>query len=442
MSVFKAYDIRGMYGSEITEDLARKIGMAFVAFTGAKNIALARDMRSHSKPLTEALVDGLTDAGANVTRYGLSPTPALYFYIAKFKHDAGIMVTASHNPAEYNGFKLSREQAIPISGDNGIKDIETLVAENKFTKAKKKGAVTHKDGSEDYLNHVCRFKRELRPLKVVVDASNGMGGLFAQRIFDRLGLPLIGINLDLDGSFPAHEANPLKASNMKQLQDRVLAEKADLGIMYDGDADRCAFVDNRGEIIPCDIMTALIGRDMLSREKGGIMYDLRSSNIVRETIVAHGGTPIEERVGHAFMKARLRRENGIFGGELSGHFYFRDNFFCDSGEIAMVSALNVLSAAKQPLHDLVQPLRCYAQSGEINFHVEDKAAMMKTLEEVFNLGEVSHLDGVTVRYPDWWFNVRPSNTEPALRLNVEARTQDTLATVLEQLYAVLGTPEA
>ncbi|MFH1024299.1 MAG: phosphomannomutase/phosphoglucomutase [Planctomycetota bacterium] len=440
MSIFKAYDIRGVYPGEINEDAARRIGAATARFLKTGAIVVGRDMRVSSDNLADALVAGILETGTNVLDIGVVSTPMVYFAIGSRDLGGGIMVTASHNPAKYNGFKISREKAIPLSSETGLADIEKL-AGIPSPPAPKPGKRETAEILPDYAAHVLRFARDIRPLTVVIDAGNGMAGKILPPILAKLPLKVTPLYFELDGRFPHHEANPLKPENLEDLRGRVRAEKADLGVAFDGDGDRVAFVDEGGGIIASDLITALIAREFLAREKGAaVLYDLRSSRVVAEEIRKGGGIPVQERVGHAFMKATLRKRNAVFGGELSGHYYFRDNYCADSGALAMMMILNALSAAKAPLSALIAPLRRYSASGEINFEVADKAAAMDALEKRFRDGTIIHLDGVTVEYPDWWFNVRASNTEPLLRLNLEADTPEKMKKGLEAVCAVLGKP--
>jgi len=340
MGIFKAYDIRGRYPGEVDERLAYLVGEATAKLLSVQTLVVGRDMRLSSESMSEALVKGVTDQGTDCVDVGLVSTPANYFSIAYYDYPGGLMVTASHNPPEYNGFKISREQAIPMSYETGIGEIEKLVAQAPFDKAGVPGKVTTKDIQPDYARHVLSFARNLKPLKVVVDAANGMGGKMFPPILEGLGLDVTCLYFELDGSFPNHEANPLKEENLKDLKAKVLEVGADLGVGLDGDADRTIFVDEKGETVPPDLVVALIARRILSAEKGAtIIYDPRCSWAVKEEIERGGGKPALCRVGHAYMKAALREEHAAFAGELSGHYYFRDNFCADSGAIAAEKVL-------------------------------------------------------------------------------------------------------
>lgn len=446
--IFKAYDVRGIYPSEINEAKARQIGLAFQHVLddtdrdGSNTVVVGRDMRSHSEPLERALIDGLTAAGLDVLEIGLATTPMNYFAVGHTGAAGGVQVTASHNPSRYNGLKFSRRGARPVSGDHGIALMEEKVAAGDLPEAGRRGSVEHGDVWEAYRRHVLGHLADPpgAPLKVVADAANGMGTLY-RPLLEAMGIELVPLYFELDGDFPNHEANPLKEENLRDLQEAVLAEEAAFGVSFDGDADRSAFVDERGRSIGSDLVTALIAGELLAESPGAaVVYDLRSSKAVDEFIREHGGVPVRERVGHSFMKATLRRKEGVFGGELAGHYYFRDSFYADSSILAVVEILNLLWKSGKTLSQLVEPLRRYAKSPEINFEVENKQGKMDELARRYSGGDVDFLDGVSVHFPTWWFNVRPSNTEPFLRLVLEADTQDELNSRLEEMFGVLGEP--
>jgi phosphomannomutase len=446
--IFKAYDVRGIYPSEINEAKARQIGLAFQHVLdetdrdGSNTVVVGRDMRSHSEPLERALIDGLTAAGLDVLEIGLATTPMTYFAVGHTGAAGGVQVTASHNPSRYNGLKFSRRGARPVSGDHGIALMEEKVAAGDLPEAGRRGTVERGDITEAYRRHVLGHLADPpgAPLKVVADAANGMGTLY-RPLLEAMGIELVPLYFELDGAFPNHEANPLKEENLRDLQEAVLAEEAAFGVSFDGDADRSAFVDENGRSVGSDLVTALIAGELLAESPGSaVVYDLRSSKAVDEYIREHGGEPVRERVGHSFMKATLRRKEGVFGGELAGHYYFRDSFYADSSILAVVEILNLLWKSGKTLSQLVEPLRRYAKSPEINFEVEDKQGKMDELARRYAGGDVDWLDGVSVHFPTWWFNVRPSNTEPFLRLVLEADTQDELNTRLEELFGVLGEP--
>lgn len=440
MGIFKAYDIRGLYGTEITLELAERIGRAYAEFLKPGKVAVGRDMRSHGPAVTEALVSGLVRGGVTVHLIGESSTPMSYFAIGHYGLDGGIQVTASHNPAVYTGFKMSREEAIPISGDTGLDEIRRLVEGAPLPDAPVAGGVHELDIREDYTAHVLAQAGEIGPLTIAVDAANGMGGLEVEWVFPHLPVKLVPLYLERDGNFPNHEPNPLRKENLADLIACVRETGADLGVGFDGDCDRACFVDEQGEVVTNDLTTALLATEVLSREKGPVVYDLRSSRALPETIAAHGGVPIRERVGHSFLKATMRREKCVFGGEFSGHYYFRENFNADSAIIAVVKLLTVLSADDRPFSELLAPLRRYRMTGETNFEVFDKDAKIEELAKAFADGEVDFVDGVTVQYDDWWFNVRKSNTEPLLRLNLEGMTEQAFEDGQRRVMEYLGEP--
>ncbi|MCC7147367.1 MAG: phosphomannomutase/phosphoglucomutase [Phycisphaeraceae bacterium] len=455
--IFKAYDVRATYPNPLDEKAAWKVGYATGQFlvrasgqAKAGTVLVSRDMRPHSPSLCAALVEGLRAAGPSVIDLGMCDTSFMYFAINQQNAIGGIQTTASHNPVNYNGFKISGREARPIGADTGLKDIQKTVESLPENIGPGALAATGKyqqmDLWEAYREHILKFLSPLkRPLKVVIDASNGMAGKLVPAVFREIpNLEIIPINFEITGSF-VHEPNPLVAENMKPTQDGVRQHKADLGACFDGDADRCMLTDDQGQIIGCDHLTALLCNHFLSLSPHAtVIYDLRSSKVVSEQIQALGGTPRRSRVGHVFMKALLRETQGVFGGELSGHFYFRDNFYADSGAIAFAAVLSVLAASRRPLSELIEPFRKYPQSGEINFHVEDKAAVLKALKDRYAAGaEIDELDGVTIdafAKQGWWFNVRASNTEPLLRLNAEARDQGGLDKLLGEIKPMLGTP--
>ncbi|MEP7009701.1 MAG: phosphomannomutase/phosphoglucomutase [Acidobacteriota bacterium] len=446
--IFKAYDVRGTVPDQVNETIARQIGLAFQHVLDAEDRALgnqvvvSRDMRSHSPGLAEALIDGLLAAGLDVLDIGMATTPMNYFAIGHHKTAGGVQVTASHNPAKYNGFKFSRHGALPVSGEGGIALMEKKIAEGDLPEAAVRGTRTKGDVAEAYKTHVLSFLRDegKKKLKVAVDAGNGMV-VIERPILEACGIEMIPLYFELDGTFPNHEANPLKAENLVDLQKLVHEHKADLGIAFDGDSDRAAFIDENGEAIGSDLATALIAGALLDREPGkAVIYDLRSSRATGEYISEHGGVPVRERVGHSFMKATLREKKGIFGGELAGHYYFRDHFHADCPLLAVIEVFNLLRSTGKPLSELVAPLNRYAKSQEINFEVEDKAGMIAQLAEKYKDATIDYLDGITISYPDWWANVRPSNTEPFLRLVMEAKTAEMLKEKEHEFFAMLGEP--
>jgi len=434
--IFKAYDIRGVYGETLTDETAYKIGRAFVTFLKCRKVVVGRDMRSHSPAIFDALARGLTLQGAEVIDLGLCSTPMSYFANGKLEADASIMITASHNTAEWNGFKMCREQAIPISGATGIQDIERIVEGEEFDPpAAAPGKIRQHDILSEYVTHVRRFADLKRPLRLAVDYANAMG-IYEGKVLEGL-VDVKPLFATLDGTFPNHEANPLKPETFQALQQTVRSGGYDFGIAFDGDADRVGFVDEKGDIVPMDLITALIAQVILKKEKGPVYYDLRSSWAVREVIEENGGTALMSRVGHAFIKQQMRDSGALFAGELSGHYYFRENYYTESSSMAALYVANLVSRSQQSLSDLVRPLRRYYASGEINSKVEDAAEVFRRLREKYSDGKVIELDGLSIEYADWWFNVRPSNTEPLVRLNLEARTRELMESKRDEVLAII-----
>ncbi|HTV48292.1 MAG TPA: phosphomannomutase/phosphoglucomutase [Phycisphaerae bacterium] len=451
--VFKAYDIRGTYPEELNEDLAWKIGYAGARFlrknlTGPdktdarKNmVVVARDMRPSSPSLCQALIDGIRSSGTGCIDIGMIDTPEMYFAINDLAGCGGIQTTASHNPPHYNGFKISGLKAKPISEDTGLQEIKSICATLQKSTPVQVGVLEHQDLTQPYRAHVLKFLKMSRPLKVVADASNGMAGKFLPAIFiGQPNLNIIPLNLDISGTFK-HGLNPLEDGNLSQLQEAVLSNGADLGVCFDGDADRSIFVDEQARVVRSDIVTALLARDFLKTNPGAaVVYDLRSSRVVKEEIQNAGGIPLRERVGHSFMKKTLADSHGVFGGELSGHFYFRDNFNCDSGAIAFARMVSVLSQYDMPMSQMLKPLLRWHSSGEINFEVADKDAVIAQIAQKYKDASIDYLDGITVEYDIWWFNVRKSNTEPLLRLNLEANTEETMKKKLDEVEQLICAP--
>jgi phosphomannomutase len=443
--IFKAYDVRGVYPDQVNEEGAAAIGSAFVAYLKAKRIAVGRDMRLSSPALAAAFIDGATAQGADVVDYGMIPTDTLYFAVARDRHDGGVQITASHNPKQYNGMKMVRQEAFPLSGDAGIGDIRDMIAQDRLPAAAgKRGAVSTKNIVDEYVDHVMSFidPNIVRPFNVVLDAGSGMGGLVAPKLFDRLPCRTTRLCFTIDGRFPNHEANPLIEENRRDITERVIAEKADIGIAWDGDADRCFFIDGTGAFIPGDFVTALLAEAFLLKHEGAtIIYDLRASHAVRDTVAKYGGTAIMNRVGHAFFKRRMRETNAIFGGEVTGHYYFRDNFYADNGFIPALLMLELMSKKGQSLHDLVAPLQAkYFISGEINTKLPSMDAVPAKLTQIaarYADGHQYEMDGISVEYPDWHFNVRPSNTEPLLRLNLEATSRELMQRRKDELLMLI-----
>ncbi|MBQ7188844.1 MAG: phosphomannomutase/phosphoglucomutase [Kiritimatiellae bacterium] len=436
-SIFKAYDIRGIYGADLTDEIAYKIGRAFVTLVGCRNVAIGRDIRPHSEPLFEAFARGCTDQGTSVIDLGHVSTPMSYFANGRLQTDASVMITASHNPAQWNGFKLCRANTVPISGATGIQDIERIVQEESFnSKASLAGHISRYDIAPEYAEHIRQFARLSRPLKIAVDFANGMGIWEAKSLEGILSWD--GLYDKPDGHFPNHEANPLRTETLHDLQEQVRNGQYDFGVAFDGDADRVGFVDETGEIISMDLMTALIAQDILSRQKGTIFYDLRSSRVVKEVIESAGGKAMMSRVGHAFIKQQMRDNDALFAGELSGHYYFKDNFTTESAALAVLSVANLVSASGQKLSELVQPLRKYFASGEINTRVNgDTKPILNKLKAKYITAHEFELDGVSIEFPDWWFNVRCSNTEPLIRLNLEADTQEKMEQKRDEVLDII-----
>ena len=406
-------------------------------------VVVSHDMRSHSIPMVEALIDGLRSSGLDVVDIGLATTPMNYFAVGHLGTAGGVQVTASHNPAEYNGLKFSKRGARPVSGDHGIPLIEEKATGEPLAEADERGGyekVSIEQAYADFLLGFLNKPADGKTLKVVADAANGMGTVYKD-LLEQAGIELIPLYFELDGTFPNHEANPLKVENLADLQKAVIEHGADLGVSFDGDADRSAFVDEKGAVVGNDLTTALIGAELLEREPGShIVYDLRSSRAVAEFITEHGGVPVRERVGHSFIKATLRKNGGIFGGELAGHYYFRDTYTADNALLAVFLTLNLLWKTGKPFSELVEPLRRYSKSEETNFKVEDKQGKIDLLADKYSDGEIDYLDGITVQYDDWWFNVRPSNTEPYLRLVAEASSQEQLDEKMSELIGLIGQP--
>lgn len=421
--IFKAYDIRGIYGQDLTDDVAYAIGKAYVSFSRAKTVVIGRDCRPHSEPLFAALARGINEMGADVIDIGLCSTPMSYYANGFLKADGSVMITASHNPGEWNGFKLCKANAVPISGATGIEDIQAIIENGAFQPiGLEPGTISTYDILPEYTKHIAPFAKMTRKPKLAIDYANGMGIIEAKTF-----LPLVeetALYGDLDGAFPNHEANPLHLATLAALQKTVREGNYDFGVAFDGDADRAGFIDEKGEIIPMDLITALIAQDVLSTRKGVIFYDLRSSWVVKEVIEAAGGTPMMSRVGHAFIKQQMRENDALFAGELSGHYYFKDNFTAESSSMAVLALCNIVTKSGKTLSELIAPLRKYSASGEINTSVTcDPREILAALKAKYADGRLLELDGVSVEYPTWWFNVRCSNTEPLVRLNLEAKTR-------------------
>jgi len=438
--IFKAYDIRGLYPQELDEDAAERIGCALAQQLGATSVGAGMDPRPSSKGLLEAFAAGAAAGGAGTVDFGLVPTEMVYFGVASRGLGGGVMVTASHNPPQYNGMKLVGEGALPLSGDQGIPELkQRSQAIAEMPPAAAGAGFEAVDLYPAYVEHLRKLVdvTAFMPYRVVMDAANGVAGKLAPRVFEGTSIERVELYFDVDGTFPNHEPNPLLEENSREVRARVVAERADLGIAWDGDADRCFFIDEAGEFVPGDFVTALLAEALLLKNPGAsILYDLRASRAVPDMITANGGVPLLNRVGHAFFKQRMRREGALFGGEVSGHYYFRDNYNADSGFIPALLILELLSQKGATMAELLEPLRSkYFISGEINSTVDDAPAALARLEARFADGEITKLDGVSVDYPDWHFNVRSSNTEPLVRLNLGADSSELME---EKRDLVLG----
>jgi len=441
--IFKAYDIRGIHPTQLDGEVARRVGRAFVDYLGARKIAVGRDVRTSSPEIARGFLGGARAQGCEVVDIGVASTDMLYYYVARNDLDGGAIITASHNPKEWNGIKMVRRGALALSGDAGIKEIKEWIWAGRYADPTAEPAQTASALSivDEYARHCLSFiDIALVPrVRVVLDPGNGMGGLAARAIFDQLPVETIRIYFELDGTFPNHPPDPLEEANRREIMARVAAEKADLGIAWDGDADRCFFIDDTGAFVPGDFVTALLGEAFCTKLPGArVVYDVRASRAVADRVTARGGTALVNRVGHAFIKKRMRDEDAVFGGEVSGHFYFRENWYADNGMIPALLVLELLGREKRPLSKVLAPLRDrYHLSGEINSKVADVPAALARLEERYRDGRISSLDGLSVDYDDWHFNVRPSNTEPLLRLNLEAYTDAAMQRRRDEVLAVI-----
>ncbi len=444
-SIFKAYDIRGVYPVDLDEDLAYRLGRAFVTYLGVREVAVAWDARISGPALRAALIRGITEQGADAVELGVCGTDSFYFAVCHFGLAGGVMVTASHNPAQYNGFKLVRANAEPLSGDRGIPQLKELVERNQFSVSARNGSVRQQSDVIDRFADAVRAEVDLtqiKPLKVVMDAGNGVGGLVAPKVFAGLPLTVTALCFEPDGRFPNHQANPILPENRRDLEAAVREQGADLGIAWDADTDRCFFVDEGVNFIPGDFVTAKLAAETLQRTgKGTVVYDLRASRCVPDTVRAHGGTPLMWRVGHAFMKAKMREVDGVFGGEVTGHYYYRfANSYLDNGWIPALQMLALRSREQRPLSAIFADLAArYHITGEINFTVRDPDGLLQRLEERYRgtARRIEHLDGLSVQAEGFWFNVRKSNTEPLVRLNLEADTPALLQQRRQELEALI-----
>ncbi len=444
-SIFKAYDIRGLYPSEVNENAARQIGRGFVAYLQAGRIGVSRDMRVSSPTVAAAFIQGAREQGADVVDYGMLATDMMYFAVARYGHDGGAQITASHNPKQYNGIKLVRREAFPLSGNAGLGEIRDMIEGGTLpAPAATPGTLSTTAVMEDYVAHVMTFidPSIVKPFNVVLDAGSGMAGLVAPKLFERLPCRTTRLCFDVDGTFPNHEANPLIEENRRDVVERVVRDKADIGIAWDGDADRCFFIDGSGEFVAGDFVTALLAEAFLLRHPGArIVYDVRASYAVKDMVAKYGGTALMNRVGHAFFKQRMREEGAIFGGEVTGHYYFRDNFYADNGFVPALLMLELMSRKGQTLHELLAPLRAkYFISGEINTRMPDMKVMQGKIDALsarYSDAKTYTMDGVSVEYPDWHFNVRASNTEPLIRLNLEATTEQKMEQKRDEVLAFI-----
>ncbi|MFL5690819.1 MAG: phosphomannomutase/phosphoglucomutase [Ktedonobacteraceae bacterium] len=441
-AIFSAYDVRGIYGETLTDAVAYRIGRAAAQYLNVPEIAVGRDMRLSSPQLATAVLQGITDQGVNAVDLGMTTTDGLYFAVGKFNYPAGIMITASHNPGKYNGMKFCRAQAFPISLETGLAEIRDLAVSGHFTEPATHGKITQRDIIDDYVNHVLTFVdvSKIKPLKVVIDAGNGMAGLVLPRVFQRLPCELIPLYFELDGNFPHHPASPIEPENMADVQQKVREVHADLGGAFDGDADRMFPVDEHGNLVDGSMVTAAMAQSLLRKHPGStILYNLIVSKSVPALINKLGGKAVRTRVGHSYIKAEMSKLNAIFGGEHSGHFYFRDNWFADSGLIAFLILLELISVEGKPLSEILKPLDQGVRSGEINSTVQDVQGKLQAIEDHFgkDAQSVDKLDGITIDYGDWWFNVRPSNTEPLLRLNLEANSRELMEQKRDEVLAFI-----
>ena len=430
--IFKAYDVRGLYPSEINEGVANLIGRGLAAYLRVPSIAVSRDMRLSSPALAAAFIEGVRSQGTDVIDYGMMGTDMLYFAVVRDGLGGGAQITASHNPKQYNGVKMVRAEALPLSGDAGIGDIRDMIATDRLPPpAAKPGTLSNRSVVSDYVEKVMSFidPAVITPFSVVLDAGSGMAGLAAPAMFDRLPCKTTKLCFTIDGNFPTHEANPLIEENRLDITAEVIKQKADIGIAWDGDADRCFFIDGSGEFISGDFVTALLAEAFLLKYPGStIVYDLRASHAVKDMVTQYGGRALMNRVGHAFIKQRMRDEDAVFGGEVTGHYYFRDFYYADNGLIPALLMLELMSKKGKSLHELLQPFReRYFISGEINTKLasmHDVPKKLAAIEARYADATIARMDGVSVDYADWHFNVRPSNTEPLLRLNLEAASPE------------------
>ncbi len=438
--VFKAYDIRGIYPSELDENFAYKLGRAFVTYLRCKQVVVGRDARLSSPSLFKALVKGITEQGADVVDIGLCSTPMFYFALGNYKFASGIMVSASHNPAQYNGFKLYKKNVEPIGAGFGMEELQKLVEKNKFPAVKRTGKLSSKKILDDYVKKVYSFAKKFKQLKIVVDAGNGMAAYSSTPVFRKLKINPRKLCYKVDFTFPNHEPNPMKYENLKDLQQAVVQEKAALGAAFDGDVDRLGFVDENGTVVRNDIVTAIFADYMLKKYKEAkILYDIRASWAVRDVILKNKGKPVMWKAGHSLIKKKMREGKIVFGGEKSGHFFFKDFWYAEDGVIAFIIMLNIMTESGKKLSELAKPFMTYYGGEEINFEVSDKERTIKRVEEHYKTDakRILHIDGATVEFDDWWFNLRASNTEPVLRLNLEAKNRELYEQKRQELISLI-----
>lgn len=434
---FKTNDIRGLYPTEINEEITKEIGKAIVFLFKPKVIVIGRDKRQSSPALFSNLVKGIVSQGCEIIDIGLTSTPLFYYSVGELKADFGIMITASHNPGKYNGLKLVKKGVVPTTAEE-IQNIKQMILDRKSVslKTKKSGKIIKKDISEKYIKKLLFYSKIRKKLKVVVDTGNGMAAPIVSSVFSKLPISCIYINKKIDMINPRHEANPLKTETLKDLQKAVLKNKADLGIAFDGDGDRIGFVDEKGQIIPMEFITAFLSKYFLEKKpKSKIIYDVRSSKIVKETILASGGTPVEYKVGHSLIKKKMRGINASFAGEISGHYYLSDFYYCEAPIFISIILINYLENKK--ISELILPFRKYYKTPEINYKIKDAEKKIKELRKKYFSGKTSNLDGLKVEYTDWWFNVRGSHTEPLLRLNLEANNKELMEKKLKEIEKII-----
>ena len=439
--LFKSYDVRGVYPAEINDDIAYGIGRCFVPLLDAKRIVVGRDMRPTGEKLYEAFARGATEAGAEVTYVGMVSTDALYFAVGKYGFDGGVMITASHNPAQYNGMKFTRERAEAISLETGLSQIrDQLAAGTLPPKAATPGTISQRDILDDFAEHCLSFvdRTKIKPFKIAIDAGNGMAGETVPYIFKHLPCEVTPLFFELDGTFPNHPASPIEPENMADLQAAVRKHGCDLGVAFDGDADRMFIVDEKADLIDGSTVTALVALNTLKKHPGArILYNLICSRSVPELVEKAGGTAIRSQVGHSIIKKVMRDRDVEFGGEHSGHFYFKENWYADSGMIALMECLELFSEAGKPVSEVIAPIDTRFRSGEINSTVKDIPAKLQELQSKYADAQIDHLDGITISYPHWWMNVRASNTEPLLRLNVEGDTKELMEQHRDEALAII-----